>query len=435
MTRFHDVLDAIAQEAPPVDLAERTIGAARRRRSRTLASVAAVVLVVGGGGAALVTSGGVAGFDVYRGPGSGSTTGSSVFDGGISVSGVLPARGVGPVRFAYLDWCGLGWKPGFDASTLAPQCAHWRVVTRDGNTYELPDAVGVYTEQTSQSPANNAAPLTVSQDGRRIAYYSEKDEAFVVRDLESGRTWPVPRKLTRSSLVKWGGTVVLSPSGRYAAVSSGPEKPGVLFDTAEGASRPMTAGWWPRNVSDDGDLLSTLNIDQIMVTPLAGEPSQARLPEKLTRWTGALAGDGRTVATFTGGGVENPRAAPGRSGEAPRRPAEEITTFDAASGEVLSSVLLRGAPEGFLPSGPMVWAGEYEVLVGGTAAPSAGAPADAPSTGAPEDADATGAPADADAPARVGVTTYAVDVRTGEVRQIASYWVRGHIARLAIPGM
>lgn len=399
MTRLHDALDRLAGEVPRVDLADRALQRARRQRGRTIASLCAAALLLGGGGAVAV--------NVTGGDGQGVTS--------TRVSDVLPEGNAGPLRYAYMDWCQRKWQPGRNTSSFDEECAQWRVVAEDGQTYRLPQALGVYAEQGSDNNMNTAAPLAISLDGRHIAYYNEADRRFAVRDLSSGAIWPVPLTVTRESLVATPRTVRLSADGRYVAVSGAPETPGVLFDIAGGGTVPIRAGWWPKNIAPGGETLIT-NEREIQVLSLTGMSDPVRVRKDLRTRMGDLAADGRTIVTFEGGNDDS-AVLDGTSGIPTREEgADTVTTFDAMTGRVLSSERFRSAPKQFMPQRGS-WLNADEVVVREPLG------FQSPITKRSE------------GPHELGEITYAINVRTGQVREVARYSVRGYAADLAIPGM
>ncbi|WP_248961904.1 hypothetical protein [Sphaerisporangium perillae] len=405
MTRLHDALDAIAQEAPPVDLAERAIGTARRGRFRTLASVAAAALLVCGGGAVALN----------RYGGDDQRTIST------QVSDVLPDRDVGSARYAYLDWCKRDWKPGVNTSSFAGECAQWRIVTEEGRTFRMPQALGVYTEQSGEKYMNDSAPLVISRDGRRIAYYSEQDPTVRVRDLASGEEWPVGTAVDRASLVQHGGLIRLSPDGRYVAVAGDPREPGLLLDTSSGRSRPIPTGWWPRFISQEGVLLMIKNEDQISTMSLDGERAPTVLSKDLRPLRGVLALDGRTIAMLTEGDRPD-KVSPEGIGPVNPKP-DSVTIFDVGTGEVRSSVKLRGAPKGLWAMGPGGWLDEDRLLI---SVPSGRLDSATPRSGGPGAGDGLW---------DMGQTAFAVNVRTGQVHEIGTYPLRAQTANVIVPGL
>ncbi|SDI03536.1 hypothetical protein SAMN05421869_104107 [Nonomuraea jiangxiensis] len=97
----------------------------------------------------------------------------------------LPPSGVGPATYAYT--CG-----SEAAGETAGACGHWRLLTRDGGVWYLPEALGDY-ETDDES---GTAPLAISPDGLRIAYYRASDGRLVVRELATGATTPMQHAFT-----------------------------------------------------------------------------------------------------------------------------------------------------------------------------------------------------------------------------------------------
>ncbi|MEV1177749.1 hypothetical protein [Nonomuraea sp. NPDC049784] len=104
----------------------------------------------------------------------------------------------GPAAYAYL--CE-------SAATEGPQeeCANWRVVTRQGKTWELTDADG-------------GNPVDVSADGRLIAYERATDHRIVVRDLVNGTVRPVLESLPVQAMGDFTVSPTLLDNGRWLYV-------------------------------------------------------------------------------------------------------------------------------------------------------------------------------------------------------------------------
>jgi hypothetical protein len=201
------VLDTLAHEEQPsttVDL-NRAIAAGRatRRRRWAVATAGALSVCL----ATVITWSGM------------EQRGRDDDVAAVVVTDALPASGVGPVSYAYYDWCGQELKPGKMRALGGKECLQWKVVTRTGQTYRVPEAVSVYVEQSKGNYMNTAAPLAITPDGRRIAYYSEKDQKFAVRDLASGKIWLAMPTVTRQQLVTRDTLLHLSPDGRYLAIN------------------------------------------------------------------------------------------------------------------------------------------------------------------------------------------------------------------------
>lgn len=192
MTRLRNTLKDLAEEAPLVNLADAAITIHRRRR-RTMLAVSTVATV-----AALVAT--TAGAVVVWPRGDHLATpqrGDTVPD--------LPDGKVEAIRHAYQTPCKVS-KPARDLDCSAVE---WRVVTRSGRTYGVPQAL-------VSSPKALRTPVAISRDGRMLAYYSRDAQAHVVRDLVSGAevTSPVTVKEDR---IGSGSMLSVSEDGRYVA--------------------------------------------------------------------------------------------------------------------------------------------------------------------------------------------------------------------------
>ncbi|WP_283135095.1 hypothetical protein [Rhizohabitans arisaemae] len=93
---------------------------------------------------------------------------------------MLPSSGVGPATFAY----GCGSVSPYDTGVA---CGHWRLLTRDGALWYLPEALGDYWDGVE----DDTAPLAISPDGLRVAYFQAHDGQLVVRELASGAITPM----------------------------------------------------------------------------------------------------------------------------------------------------------------------------------------------------------------------------------------------------
>ncbi|MBN6057639.1 hypothetical protein JYK22_37295, partial [Nonomuraea sp. RK-328] len=318
---------------------------------------------------------------------------------------VLPASGVGPLSHAYYDWCGEKWRPGQGAPFAGRDCVQWKVVTRDGRTYRMPEAMSVYVDQTEANYMNTAAPLVITPDGRRIAYYSAEEERFAVRDLASGRIWLTPQTVSREEMVKGGVHISFSPEGRYITLS-GRVQAVVDMETRRVTNVPQ--GWQAMSVAAGGSRVIVTN-DMGRHGLLKGGEVRPFIGAKEASLS-ALAPDGRTVA-YLDGYVSPPK------GGGNSRPDDTVVTLDATTGEVLRRVRFRDAPKGFRPWRIGSWRRSTEVVVTDVV------------TNRPRWEMKTG-----EVP-RVGETAYAIDVTTGKVRKLGTYTFRGWSGDVVIPGM
>ncbi|MEV0589558.1 hypothetical protein [Nonomuraea sp. NPDC050310] len=386
---FRDHLAGIAAEAPQVDLADRAVHRANRQRLTALAAAATAVLALTAGGVTLTV----------LDPGATQVMTSTITD-------TLPPSGVTPLSHAYYDFCGEQWDPKTNTATFDRTCAQWNVVTRDGAVYRMPEALGVYTEQSSENYMNTGAPVAITPDGRRIAYYSEPARRFVARDLDSGRIWPVSEEITRAALVAGGTRLLFSPDGRHLAVS------GALYEVETGRRTDLPSGWFAESVPAGGSPLVVRDADDRIGLLADG---QVRVLFKPEHWfmAGPLSEDGRTLTGLTGR-VPTSRHLT-EDGEVPY---DTLVSIDTETGRVTRSVKLRGTDARFSPMRIGAWASPTEITV---AVPD-------------HDFSDRRDPADVKTPPLLGQHTYALDVTTGQVRRLASHTYRAWAGDLASAG-
>lgn len=202
MTRLRNALEGLAAEAPPVSLADVAIEGHRRRRRTTLAVVAAATVV-----ALVVTTAGA----VMAWPRTDQTATQKQVD----TVPDLPDRNVGAISHAYQTPCEI------DEVTRKADCSavEWRVVTRSGKTYRVPDAL-VSTRK------GRRGPLAISRDGSMLAYYERRAQTFVVHKLETGNRTVSPVTV-KEDRIGVGALLAVSDDGRYMA-----------FDPREEARNP-----------------------------------------------------------------------------------------------------------------------------------------------------------------------------------------------------
>ena len=355
MKTLREDLHELAAHAPDVDLADLAVRGARRNRAVRLALAAAVVVAGIAGGSALRFQ------EVRPMP-------PVVLTPPETKALPLPEKGVAPVEQAYRPSCrGRCQEPG------------WRIVTRSGETFLIP-----------------AGPVEATADGRRIAYYSEKDRRIVVRDLASGWIWKAPLKQPKQDFaVEY--TLRMSPNGLRFIVSGwgGRRKPNMLVDVERGTVEQMDSGWWPVSVADDdGPVVLAKPYDETTKIWVRG-----RKPVTIPTFTyefSALNPDGRRlvrVGQILGHGtpmVQND---------------ETIVTFDALTGGVEARVPVSGIPGDLQPAKLGGWLNADEVtLVAVPESPRSGASA----------------------------VAYGVNVRTGRSRQL--FALRDG-AEYAVPGL
>ncbi|GAA3443711.1 PD40 domain-containing protein [Planomonospora venezuelensis] len=385
MTRLHDTLHEIADEAPAVDLADRAIRRSRHRRRTGALLVAAAATAVAVLGTSVATG-------LLPGRGARDMVASPVGPRSWEISSSpLPARGVDPLSYAYLTSC--------TGQGVPPDCVHgvWRVVTRGGETYDVPQALGL-----GGSDGSVFSPLVITPDGRAMAYYSRRDRTFKVRELESGKEFTAPVKVGQEQLEAAEVFLRLSGDGRRLAFTSfGPEKPlAVSIDMRNGRTTRLPTGWMPVSVADGGGPVVVVrwadDRSRIRLVSPGGEVRESGIPEYGQRFS-AFAPDGRTM-TKIGNGREDDRHAEDGT----------LVVFDSATGKVQGRIRIRGLPEDTTVIRLGHWLNDTEVTALTTVS-------------------------SADAPPRDAVTTvYAVNVRTGGTRELHSYPSFSH---LLVPGI
>ncbi|MGI5493573.1 hypothetical protein [Microtetraspora malaysiensis] len=398
MTTLRDHLHSIAAEARTVDLTERVIRKATRQRAGAYISGAAAVLAV-------VVAAAV---PVIGGRQEGDIIASKVTD-------TLPASGVGPLKYAYYDWCGEKWTPGVNTHLFAKECAQWNVVTRTGETYRMPEALSVYTEQTADNYMNTNAPLVISADGGRVAYYSEKDQKIAVRDLDSGRVWLMPTPLSRAEMVARGVLLALSPGGTRLGISGGSGQD-LVVEVETGKVSRIPEGWHVRTIGDGGDPvvvtregkddeLGAMTEDgTVRAFPPTDDVQSVDLSQPSP--------DGGTVAFLAG--MKGGLSASGALEES--KPNDTIVVLDSTTGEILHKARLRGVPRDFQAWRAGGWLSRTEVIVSG-----------------PFLDDSWGKGGGKGTPV-LGERTYRVNVRTGQVTPLATYTYAAWGGSLELPG-
>ena len=387
MTRFSDELRLIADQASdgPTDLAEKVLRGTRRQRTLTLASVAAALLALTLTGAVLM----------------GGSQGGGTISG--KVTDVLPAFGVGAASHAYYDFCGRQWNPGRNTSTLGDRtCAQWRLVTRTGQSFRVPEALSVYSEQSAKNYMNTSAPLEISSNGRRIAYYSERDQRFAVRDLAGGQIWLSPQTVTRAAMAKAGGLLRISPDGRFLGMSGG-GRPSAVLEVETGKVTEVPQGWQVQRVPNGGAPVVVTKDRQLGL--LADGEVKALTTDADVLTVSELSPDGHTLAYLDAGTA--------RSGMGDL----DITlhTIYLPSGKVSGKIELREAPKGFPPMRIGGWLSATEVIVA-------------------DEARGAWAKSGPESVPTLGDITYGVDVISGQVRMLAKYTYRAWAGNMSIPG-
>ncbi|MEU7855837.1 hypothetical protein [Nonomuraea sp. NPDC049141] len=393
MTWLRNVLVDLADESPQVDLAERTIATRDRRRRTVMSSLAAAMVVITALG---VTA-------AVRLLPNGSQEAAS--------QGDLPARGVGPLSHAYKTFC----KPDRGKAPSGCRDGGWRVVTRSGKAYYVTEAL------PSLSPGRSGlrdSPLAISRDGRKIAYYSAKEGTFQVRDLASGRRTTAADKVPKS----WLGSIshlMLSDDGRFVAFSKVPDfkDPALLIDMRDRVVRQLPNRWVPIGLSQDGATITLAEyspnsqlrtISNLWPSSSAGNSTSVILPKHYH--FSPLAPDGKTVAV-----IEDRSTA-----EKPCRHGD-LALMDTSTGKKRKTTAISGLSPDVSQISLRTWLSADEVTALTTSVRCR------PASEVPDDE-----PAVVDPPS-LAMTAYAVNVRTGKARKLATYKAQDFFG-IVLPG-
>ncbi|MCT9934818.1 hypothetical protein N5079_31895 [Planotetraspora sp. A-T 1434] len=404
MTWLRGVLNDLADDSPEVDLAEQTIRIYERRRQTALSLVAAALLVVTALGVTTAVR-------LLPSKPDAATLGT-VTD--------LPSRGVGPVSYAYRTFC----QP--ETGKVPPRCKDggWRVVTRTGRTYRVPEAlpslsgyrIGNYRPR-GEGPLDS--PLAISQDGRKIAYYGAEESTFVVRDLASGERWTAPAKVPEA----WLGSLshlLLSRDGHFLAFTKNPplKDPAMLIDMRERILRPLPNGWNPIGLSEDGGTVTLAQyapksrlqtMSRLWTTSSAGNATTVDLPQSY--FFSPLAPDGKTVMAIENRGTPSE---PCRKGD--------LVRLDARTGEALQRIALSGLFADGHQISLRTWRSANEVTA-----------LTMPVQCRPAPKQDSSLPKEQGDPPYVTMTAYAVNIKTGKVRKISTYTAQSFFD-IVLPG-
>lgn len=309
MTRLRDALSDLAQQAPPVSLADAVITRhrARRRRRLALATVAAAAVLATAAGAVTVWP---------SRPDTVATQTQHVTD--------LPPGQVGAARYAYLVPC------GDDCGT------EWRVVTPKG-TYRIPQAL-------TTSKKAPRVPIAISRNGRMLAYYSPAAGAHVIRDLVGGEETISPVKVPEQQ-IGIGSLLAVSDDGRHLVFDprEGGKQPSLLIDVRTGRTRSIPGAYEVVGIKDGTVALVRYRKTDLWLMPVIGGGEPVRFDGAFIMFSD-LAPDGRTIAA-----VDTSQRG-------------TLTLLDARTGRTLRELPLRGLPAGSAIHATGSWLNQDEVI-------------------------------------------------------------------------
>ncbi|GIH69029.1 hypothetical protein [Sphaerimonospora thailandensis] len=131
------------------------------------------------------------------------------------------------IRYVWVKQCGKG-----DATV---PCGPWTVTLTNGKDVRLTDALVFSLTAKGKVDKGAMAPLTVSGDGNRIAYFRKPDGKLVVRDVAKGRVHMLPGSSAKppKGLTMTDVALTLSPNGEIIMIDYGDSKgklPSLLVD-------------------------------------------------------------------------------------------------------------------------------------------------------------------------------------------------------------
>ncbi|MEO3853878.1 hypothetical protein [Acrocarpospora sp. B8E8] len=403
MTWLRGVLADIADDSPHVDLADEAIRIYERRRRTGAALIAAATVAV-------IVLGATATVRLLPG---GSEKDQVSTPGRVEN---LPAKGVGPLSHAYRTFCNpiTGKAPG-DCRVGA-----WRVVTTAGQTYHLDQALPAINYHDGVSGIGDSK-VAISADGGKIAYYAPKVGTFQVRDLASGQLTTAPVKIPRA----WLGSIMsllLSADGRFLAFTKNPalDDPAMLLDMREGMVRPLPNGWTPVGLTADGDTMTMVDyspkarlqtMTRLWKTATAGNSSTVSLPKNY-RFS-PLAPGGTMIAAMENRVTQSDSCVP-----------TPLVQMDAKTGRILRKVEVRGLPMDTHNISLRTWLSPTEVT-------ALAEPNQFCRTGKPSVPDGPNPRPD---PPYETVTSYALNVQTGQARKLPATYRVQELFGLVLPG-
>ncbi|WP_066373142.1 hypothetical protein [Herbidospora mongoliensis] len=182
-------------------------------------------------------------------------------------------------------------------------CGDWRLVTHHGKVVLLKDAQVRALEKKGKPSSEITAPLTVSGDGTKVAYF-RKDGRLVVRTF-NGPVKVLPRNALPAKLGQGYVNLKLSDDGAALAITNNAVDETSLYDTVSG----KRLGRLPKEVffysfSGDGKEVLTDSRTKLGVNDLSGRLLFPRHtpPDAITETPQtALHADGKRIAVIQNG--------------------------------------------------------------------------------------------------------------------------------------
>ncbi|MFG1699550.1 hypothetical protein [Nonomuraea sp. NPDC049309] len=178
-----------------------------------------------------------------------------------------------------------------------------------------------------------------------LACYSRKEQAYVVRDMETGVEEVSPVKVPEKK-IPVGAPLLVSDDGRYLVVDDPMEfddHPGAIIDMRTGERTPLRGDFEPVILKDGVLQLVRYIKTDLWLMPVTGGGEPVRFAGRLIAFS-EVAPDGRTVVAMD----KTPEDAP------------VLTVLDAKTGEIvrrLPTPTTSGGPE------PLWWLDDREAVV------------------------------------------------------------------------
>ncbi|WP_067179867.1 hypothetical protein [Microtetraspora niveoalba] len=214
------------------------------------------------------------------------------------------SAGKAEIRYAWVKSCPQK-KRDYDVP-----CGPWKLVMRDGSTRTLGDARVHPRTSDGKVDKELTAPLSVSGDGRHVAYFRESDGKLVVRDVAANRVRVLPGAAARPpkgigmndvdiTISDDGGRVVLDYEDARMKLST------LLVDLGTGKISKVSPKLSIQGFSHDGGhILATRytgeNTTELSVLDENGATTGRRVVPQViaNNMPQALADDGNTVAVL-----------------------------------------------------------------------------------------------------------------------------------------
>ncbi|MEU7743329.1 hypothetical protein [Nonomuraea sp. NPDC049158] len=229
-------------------------------------------------------------------------------------------------------------------------CGEWRLMMHSGEKGSLPDAETIAREANGKSSHTQVAPIAVSGNGRRVAYFT-KSGRLAVRTMGGGVKVFAKDALPR--VAQYDVTFQLSDDGGRLATVFATNKAVKtrIFDTATGALLGSTPGGQTLLgfSADGGELLTEVSADESVTDLIAysesGEQLYRATPPQIVAANSpsALAADGRTTANVVMGGAKS-----------------QLVLYDMQSDQIIAKRKVK------LPAGDLNmidWTGDQQVTL------------------------------------------------------------------------